>query len=583
MTEHVQFAVFTLFPLLLLVSATVVSLLKIRQIGEYRLLLLVGILALMGQHQLLEAGGFLFGGAVVGGYSEAIETGANVFSSVAVYYGLVFAERQQTLAKDLRVSEQRYRTLTEQSPMPIMVHREGEILYANLATADMFRAGDPAELVGRPVSDLLPPGEAEAFQAHIDALLDDEGRVRTAEQRWVGLEGTDREVVVSGACAPYRGEQAVHVMFRDLTREREIERNLQQVKSQFETTLESSNDAIILIDPAADEIRRANRRAVDLLGYDRDELVGMSPTEIHPHELSSFREFVDTVQAETSLLTDELSCRTCDGEEIPVEISAALIEDGESEFILAAIRDISERKRREHQIDVLRRILRHNLRNEMSVIMGYADSLAERSEDPTLVSAAEKIETRAKELAALSTSVRKLQDVVEGSDKRDTVAVAPLVADIVDTYRAEYPAATIETDVPESLQVRSAGGLHWAVENLVDNAVVHTDTDPWVRIVARQTSGQSTPPHVEITVTDDGPGIPEGELAAVDISTEQTAIKHGSGFGLHAVSQIATLSGGEFDLGDRPDSDGTVATLTLPTPGPPEHPQSELTTATEHS
>jgi glycosyltransferase involved in cell wall biosynthesis len=70
-----------------------------------------------------------------------------------------------------------------------MVHREGEILYANLATADMFRAGDPAELVGRPVSDLLPPGEAEAFQAHIDALLDDEER----RQR-VGANGREHVV-----------------------------------------------------------------------------------------------------------------------------------------------------------------------------------------------------------------------------------------------------------------------------------------------------------------------------------------------------------------------------------------------------
>ena len=562
MSSHVPFVIFTLLPLSTLMIMAGISVAAVDRIGEYRLLVLVAILVLMGQHQLIEAWRFLTVEATVGGISEALETGANVLSSVAVYYGITYAERQQNMAEQLEASEHRYRTLTEQSPIPILVQGTSEILYANQSAAELFGADDPATLLDRHVTELFHPDEREPFARRLRTLLDDHDTVLTAETRILGFDDHEREVVVSGGRARYEGKTAVHMVFRDVTRERELDR----VQAQFRTTLESSNDAILLLDPNASEIRKANQRASELLGYDQEELIGMSPRMIHPHEVSDFQSFVDRVRTETRLLTDQLSCMTRNGETVPVEISASLVEIADEDLILASIRDISERKRREQQITVLRRILRHNLRNEMTIIGGHAGEIATQAEDTDIRDAAQMIERHANNLTSFSVGIQRLQSVIEHSDERRAVSLSPIVDDAVAEFRETYPDAVIEADVPDTITVRSAGELDWAIENLIENALEHNDSaSPWVRVSAERIDQIDTHPRVALRVADNGPGIPESERTATDVDIEATDLRHGSGFGLYVVGQIVTLSGGEIEIDNYPDTGGALVTLSLPT------------------
>ncbi|OYR69586.1 histidine kinase, partial [Halorubrum sp. E3] len=63
--------------------------------------------------------------------------------------------------------------------------------------------------------------------------------------------------------------------------------------------------------------------------------------------------------------------------------------------------DVTERERRRQQLEVLNRILRHNLRNDAGVVHGYGEILRDRLDDPDLVRMADAIERRAGALAAL--------------------------------------------------------------------------------------------------------------------------------------------------------------------------------------
>ncbi|MFB6296939.1 MAG: PAS domain S-box protein, partial [Salinirussus sp.] len=569
-SSHLGFAAFTLFPLLVLMTGMVVSILRIREIGEYRLLVLVAILLLMSQHQAIEAWRFLRSGLAVGGASEWIETGANVLSSVAVYYGLHFAGRQQELAAELADSEQRYRTLTERSPIPILVHRDGEILFANDAAAAVFGAETGDELAALSVADLVHPEDREQFWAHHDDMLGNDD-LHAAEHRCVGVDGETRQVVVAGGCAAYEGAEAAYLILRDVTREREFEASYERVERQYETTLQNTNDAIFLIDPEGDEILRANRRAAELLGYDRETLQGMSPHRIHPHEVDQFEAFVDGVRQETELRTDELSCLTSGGTEIPVEISASLVTVDGRDCVLASARDISERKRRSHQIDVLRRVLRHNLRNEMSVVIGFADTIAAKANDPSIREATERIVERASEMVSMSESIRRLQRVLEVSADGGTVDVRALVDEVADTYRESHPAATVEVRGPETLVAEGVAGLQWAVEQLVENAIEHNDgSEPRVSVSVSRTTTDAGQDRITVTVVDDGPGIPEGELASLDVDVEGTDVSHGSGLGLHVVGQIVTAAGGEVTVSEAEETGGAAVAMHLPTPTVPD-------------
>jgi signal transduction histidine kinase len=99
-----------------------------------------------------------------------------------------------------------------------------------------------------------------------------------------------------------------------------------------------------------------------------------------------------------------------------------------------------------------------------------------------------------------------------------------------------------------------------AVQNLLENAVQHNDTEqPWVRISVETGGGDE---YTRIHVADNGPGIPETEREVLRKGIE-TPLEHGSGLGLWLVHWTVTAAGGEVAFsGD--ESSGSVVTLVLP-------------------
>ncbi|WP_339104063.1 MEDS domain-containing protein [Haloterrigena salinisoli] len=122
---------------------------------------------------------------------------------------------------------------------------------------------------------------------------------------------------------------------------------LERATERFRKIFEHSQDAIFINDPSADEILEANPAGCEMLGYSREELLELGPSDCHPHEMEAFREFVDTVFEEGSGWTDELSCLPKEGDPIPAELSASKITVDGRPCLLAIVRDISERKERE--------------------------------------------------------------------------------------------------------------------------------------------------------------------------------------------------------------------------------------------
>jgi signal transduction histidine kinase len=99
--------------------------------------------------------------------------------------------------------------------------------------------------------------------------------------------------------------------------------------------------------------------------------------------------------------------------------------------------------------------------------------------------------------------------------------------------------------------------LLMAVEDLVENAIVHAHhAEPVVRVTVEPTDDA-----VAFAVADDGPGIPDQELAVLDTGGE-TELQHGSGAGLWVVTWIVERSGGELSF--ETSSEGTTVTIRLP-------------------
>jgi len=245
--------------------------------------------------------------------------------------------------------------------------------------------------------------------------------------------------------------------------------------------------------------------------------------------------------------------------------------------------DVTERERRRQQLEVLNRILRHNLRNDAGVVHGYGEILRDRLDDAELVRMADAIERRAGALAALGEKAGTVERLVSDGDA-SAVAVDELVASAVVDAREREPDATVEGVVADgdwTTRVRD-DALRAIVENTVENALDHHDGEgserknggPWVRVSLQREGdgdsdggsvadgGSADDPRFVLVVEDDGPGIPDHEVEAVE-SGRETALEHGSGLGLWVVEWGAAAIGAEVGYVDR-EPRGTRVTVSIP-------------------
>jgi signal transduction histidine kinase len=100
------------------------------------------------------------------------------------------------------------------------------------------------------------------------------------------------------------------------------------------------------------------------------------------------------------------------------------------------------------------------------------------------------------------------------------------------------------------------------IQEHVDNAVRHNDSEsPRVEISGRRNDARRGN-WIDVSVVDDGPGLPQDEKQVTEMDATATQLSHGSGMGLWTVSQATRAFGGEMSIESR-DGDGTTVTLHL--------------------
>ncbi|WP_236642327.1 histidine kinase N-terminal 7TM domain-containing protein [Salinigranum halophilum] len=228
---------------------------------------------------------------------------------------------------------------------------------------------------------------------------------------------------------------------------------------------------------------------------------------------------------------------------------------------LVTLRDVTERRRRERAVAVLNRVLRHDLRNDVAVIENYVELLRRTPDDEAYL---DGLARRAGEMRELVETVRAVERHLDADEPaRSTFDLVRLVRDRTAAAADAYPNATVETDLPADAWVRALDLVGSAVDNLVENAIEHNETDaPRVRVAVERTVVDGDR-YVELTVADDGPPIPETDreiLVGTDPSLDEA-----SGLGLWLVNWIVTDSGGTVSY-EPNEPRGNVVTVRLETP-----------------
>ena len=217
------------------------------------------------------------------------------------------------------------------------------------------------------------------------------------------------------------------------------------------------------------------------------------------------------------------------------------------------LRDVTDRETREQRLSVLNRVLRHNVRNKLDIILARADLVA----DDEL---RQGIRESATDLLALSNKARDAETMMmDKNESPEQVDVPAVVRGVAEEFRTDTPDADISVTCPEELMITSHRAiLENVLAELVENALVHTDDDrPSVEITVSSTTAGA----VELSVADDGPGIPEREQQILASGTE-TQLEHAQGIGLWFVNWAVLQLGGDLSFAEN-DPKGSIVTVRL--------------------
>jgi len=304
------------------------------------------------------------------------------------------------------------------------------------------------------------------------------------------------------------------------------------------------------------------------LGYKPDELTG-EPISVLASDEETFSEvskYLDEVKAGESLQIRDHPVATRSGRTVYVDMRVVPIYDpsvDQDEQTSADIvgmqvmaQDASQRRQREGLISVINRVLRHNVRNELTVIRGRAEMLtAEPAGD--VKSNAETIVQAADRLLSITESAQNIEANRELSPELETLDLAPIITDSIAQFEDRYPETLVTADIPETAVAETLPRIETALWELLENAAEHTGPQPTVDVTVVK-SGEL----IVITIADDGPGLPEDEREVLANGKEEPLI-HGQGLGLYLAYWIITNLDGEVEV---PESQsGTTITIKLPT------------------
>lgn len=223
--------------------------------------------------------------------------------------------------------------------------------------------------------------------------------------------------------------------------------------------------------------------------------------------------------------------------------------------------DVTADRQREQQLAVLNRVMRHNLRNETTVISGFAEHLAAEVDDPTLAAYAENIEGASDRLLSIGENVQRFESVQDRDRQPESLDVATAVEDVTQTCTETHDNAQIQSSVtPSEMELQTDPVLlSVALTELVENAIVHANADrPTAEISVSEPSDSDGDAVFEIR--DSNEPIPEQETQTL-LAGDETALQHGQGIGLWITYWCLQKLRGSIDF---EYDDGNVVTVTLP-------------------
>ncbi len=334
---------------------------------------------------------------------DEIEGLAEAFNQMAENLQRSFGQIEQRVV-DVRRLEEKYRDLIEHSPeMIYQLNRNGRFVHVNKTGIEKLKY-TLDEMLSMKLWDLVPRGQEPLVLQYLERLVA-QGR-SSMETVFLTKDGhaIDVEIDATALIDQERGG-LVHsrAFVHDVTERHRLERHLQEYTTKLELAVSERTqqlvasqarykalfdlvaDSVFIVDPNG-MIVAVNKREEQALGYAEANVVGRSLLEVVlPGHHDALRGWLSDVSAgQRKVSTKEIMVRHAGGQDTPVEMDLIQVGAADELLVMVQLRDITDRKRLERQLETYRGELEHNVKErtrEIEETTQYLENLLENAND----------------------------------------------------------------------------------------------------------------------------------------------------------------------------------------------------------
>ena len=341
----------------------------------------------------------------------------------------------------------------------------------------------------------------------------------------------------------------------------------------LKSAVENTNEAFVTIDQNH-KVLFFNKAAEKIFGYSRDEVIGhdlyviMSPKCSRDHRQAVKRYAKTRVPRRIGHETEMLATRK-DGKTFNATISFSVSNIDGFLYFTGIVRDLTEIKALQEQITRSERLaalgqvvaeITHEIKNPLMMIGGFARQLIRETENDKSLT---KLNIIADEVSRLESLLKELRDFyLPRVLNIEEIDLNSLLREVYSLIKGDCEgkkiSAEIKTDKKPVIIEGDRARLEQVFLNLLKNSIEAMENGGNLSVQPKLTGDM-----VEITIADDGIGIPEDDQKKI-FSPFFTTKKHGTGLGLSISRSIIEENEGSSLTLKSKEGKGTVFKITMP-------------------